>query len=258
MESRDEILRELKDIAPKLAALPKTNLYRLPHGYFENFKTVMLHHVKMADATQEITVIAPALSKLDKQKEDVPAGYFANFSANLLNKVRAEEALNELSQIAPVLSKLEKVNLYEAPANYFSTLPVQLAKAVKAKQKEPAITMPPVLHEINAVLERIGAIVFKPRYAFAFSGMATMVIISAMLFTKIEECNDLDCKFAQLSDEELNSYITNNQDEFHRSIMDISTDDKRLLNRNAKGDLSFDDYVSQQISDDELSDMMLD
>jgi hypothetical protein len=253
MKSREEILRELLEIAPKLASLDKVEFYKVPEKYFTYFQKRMLDKVKTNEVTEELKSFAPNLSGLDKQIETpIPANYFTAFSSGVLNKIRANEAANELSQIAPVLSTLEKVNIYQAPANYFKALPQRLSQVVSDERVQQTATMPAWLRSINLVLESVTNIIFKPRYAFAFSGFAAVLIICTMVFINTQKNNDLNVRFASLSSEELDTYIANNSDDFQKSVLDVSTDEKKLLNKDAKGEINF------AVTDEELNNALLD
>src|SRR5580700_1455001 len=100
METRDDILKELKEIAPKLASLDKTNPYVEPENYFLNFKNSILEKVKLNEVREELKVVAPSLLGLEKNfSVEVPVTYFGNFSGDLLKKIRTNEVANELLEI---------------------------------------------------------------------------------------------------------------------------------------------------------------
>src|ERR1700691_10765 len=106
METRDDILNELKEIAPQLALLTKTNPYILPDNYFLNFGKLMLEKVKMNEVQEELKALAPELAKIEKQLAFVTAEkeleYFNNFPLQLMQKIRSEDVANELAAVAPM------------------------------------------------------------------------------------------------------------------------------------------------------------
>lgn len=230
METREDILKELKAIAPKLAAMEKTNPYQVDESYFLNFKNAMLERIMLAPttATEELKGVAPLLSEIKKTaKVEVPANYFSSFSGGLIEKIRIAEVKNELAQIAPCLSELEKVNALQVPANYFSSFPAKMQQLVSQKQ-EAESRQPAWIESLNASLDKLIAVVFKPKYSLAFSGFATMLILGVMLLTKVQQCEDLDCKFAKLSTDEINSYLDNKSDAYGDEIFEMKVDDKAL------------------------------
>lgn len=264
METRDDILKELREIAPELAALHKVSFYIAPENYFLNFSAGILERAKQRDVQEELTALAPALSKLKEQAPTVPATYFTTFSSSLLHKIRAEEISRELAEIAPTLSGLQKVNLYKAPEGYFASFPAQMQKQTAAAEARPESAVPGWLSQLNALLDNLAGALFKPQYTFAFAGSAAMVMIIAMMFFKVEtvveECakDDLLCQLDKVSSEDLEAYFATHTDEFSRSVLDVSVDDKRLQKAVGVSKGSIDEVLLNSISDDELNSAVLD
>ena len=229
METRDDILKELREIAPQLASLEKANAFQLPEGYFTGFADMMLNQVKPVDAKQELQVLAPSLSKLQKPvNADIPVAYFNDFSSRLLNQVRADEVARELAAVAPKLSGLQKVNTLEAPANYFSSFADRAMSNVTALT-QPQMTGPDKWMEgLNVFLDGIINTIFKPGYSMAFAGMATTLILGVLMFVKVQQCDDLDCKLAQISTEDINSYLDNKSDAYADEVFEMNLDNKGL------------------------------
>jgi hypothetical protein len=230
METRNDILKELQEIAPKLALLEKTNPYKLPEGYFLKFKDTVLQRVQLGDVKAELNVLAPELSKIKAvvSEEEVPATYFSSFSEKLLTQIRLNESVNELHEIAPELAKLEKVNAFEVPANYFNALPQQILGRVQQQSKAAVPASSGWVRSLNELLDKIGGFVFQPKYSVAFAGVATSVIMVAMLFSKTQQCNDFDCKLAQLSNDEINNYIENKSDVYSDEIFEMNLNQNLL------------------------------
>lgn len=210
METREKILNELKEIAPTLASVPKVNLYTVPEGYFDAFAANFFQQININEVNAELSNVAPVLAKAGKKEQvEVPTGYFKSFPLELLNKIRAEEAASELQAVAPMLSGLQKPALPEVPSNYFALFPTQMVRQIAVAQKPTQTTdMPQWLSAINRSIERVTTTIFKPKYSFAFAATASVIIVSAVLMLKVQQnCADIDCKMAQLSDQELNTYL---------------------------------------------------
>lgn len=209
MEEYKEILNELREIAPALARLKKTNFFKAPEGYFTDFNAQLLEKIGVT----ELKTVAPALSKIHKiATATVPAAYFNTLPNELINKIRAAEVKGELAEIAPALSQLEKAGVFAAPAGYFSSLPEQLLKKVQPKSASRSAVAPGFISSLDTLLNRLGAALFKPKYTVAFAGVATSLIIAGMLFFHVQQGNDLDCRFAQLSNDEINNYLSTHPD----------------------------------------------
>jgi hypothetical protein len=227
METREDILKELRELAPHLASLEKVNAYSVPESYFLNFKNIMLEQVKPVDAKQELQVLAPSLLKIEKPlNAELPAAYFTDFKSKLLDKVRAEEVAKELAVIAPRLSVLEKVNTLEAPVNYFNSFPQRVLLDIQARQQAPVRSAKNWIDGLNEMLDSVINVIFKPKYSMAFAGFATMGIMAVFMFVKVQQCNDLDCRFAQLSTDEINNYLDNKSDAYSDEVFEMNLDTK--------------------------------
>ena len=229
METRDDILKELREIAPQLESLEKVNAYQLPDDYFVNFTNMMLEQVRPVDIKQELQVLAPSLLKLTKSANaEIPAAYFAEFTKGLIQQIRVEDVAKELAVVAPKLSALPKVNAFEAPVNYFSNFADRALADVTAQATPQQADPNKWAESLNAFLDGIINAVFKPKYTIAFAGMATTIILGVLMFVKVEQCDDVDCKLAQLSTEEINSYLDNKSDAYSDEVFEMNLDNKGL------------------------------
>lgn len=256
METRENILKELKEVAPVLASMPKVNLYSVPDGYFDAFATNFFQQMSAGKVKTELETIAPVLAGAGKKEmAEVPSGYFKSFPLELLNRIRAEEVARELQQTAPILSGLQKPVLPEVPADYFSSFPTKMMQQVAVAQKTtPRTTMPQWIETINQGLEKLLSVVFKPKYSFAFAATASVIILSAVFLLKVQQnCADIECKMAQLSDEELNSYLQETEYLNSPEIFELNPEVGSL----PAEDISAMKAVFSNLSDEELNNAML-
>lgn len=201
---------------------------------------------KFDEKFKELKEVAPELSKLDKKNfGEVPVNYFTSFSDAMMAKLRKEE----LAEVAPTLAQLEKVNTLKVPANYFKAFPQQMLKKISAEQKTIAVLKPNPVSSLNNILERIANVIFKPKYSFAIAGMASMVVVIAMLWIKPAPCTDLDCKLASLSTQEINSYLENTSDAYSDEVFETTS-------ANVVDDHPYTDAM-KDISDAELNKALL-
>ena len=229
METREDILKELTEIAPKLASLEKANHYQLADSYFLNFTNMMLQQVKPVDAKQELQVLAPALAKLKKPvNAEVRATYFTDFTSKLLQQVRADEVARELATVAPRLATLQKLNTVEVPANYFSSFADRAMGNVTAEVEGPVVRPNQLLDGLNVFLDGIINAVFKPKYTIAFAGIATTLILGVLMFVKVQQSDDLDSRFAQLSTAEIDNYLENKSDAYSDEVFEMNLETKGL------------------------------
>jgi len=127
MTIRQEILQEIKEIAPMLAAIEKKNPFRVPQGYFDSNEEV----VNQVCTEKEVEL--PAVLRFAKGVNPfrAPEGYFeANQSALMHAVSSSEEAMPD------VLQKLRQSDPFQVPQAYFETNQTALLSAVSNKEEE--------------------------------------------------------------------------------------------------------------------------
>jgi hypothetical protein len=86
MNNKTKILQELQKTAPLLASVNKTNVFRVPHNYFDGLANVILSKINVSQNTQtnELGDIAPTLLSIGKQNVyTIPKNYFKTFQVNI-------------------------------------------------------------------------------------------------------------------------------------------------------------------------------
>ncbi|MBL0310307.1 MAG: hypothetical protein IPP77_11725 [Bacteroidetes bacterium] len=202
---------------------------------------------------KELKEVAPGLAKLDKSSVgEVPVDYFKSFAVDMMKKIRAEEVAAELSSVAPELARLGKTSVLEAPpAAYFQSVPSSVLQRIKSEEKIKETSPNGWMVSINVFFDRIADSIFKPKYSVAFAGFATMIILAVMMLIKVEDqCKDVDCQMAQISNAELNSYFATHSDEFNTSLLDYTPKEKMPESKVRS--------VLSDVSDKELNDAILD
>lgn len=136
MENRQQILEELRVVAPVLAEAGSNIPYMAPNGYFTSFPGVVMEYI-----TQEAV-----LKNASAPTYEVPDGYFGNLPASILAAALKEGkpymALEgELSEAAPLLNSLSKENIFAAPLGYFANADFVTA-AIGGKSRGKVIGLP--------------------------------------------------------------------------------------------------------------------
>jgi len=131
MNSRINILNELRGISPFLASLPFTQPYQdVPEGYFEGLVDEILLQVRGEDQNSAI------LGEADKVAPyEVPEGYFQDFPALIIQRIKSNEKENsdeELETLSPLLGGLKKKNTFQVPQGYFDDLSGNAIAGAKA------------------------------------------------------------------------------------------------------------------------------
>lgn len=125
METKNDILHELQERSPLLAAIPRLNIYTVPDGYFDSIS------ITVWACLQEEKGIFPALKAFDKPA--IPPGYFDNLSSAVLDKIKLQQtADDELAEISPMLLAIQKVNVFNVPPGYFDGIDPVIADKITA------------------------------------------------------------------------------------------------------------------------------
>jgi hypothetical protein len=132
MKQSKEILAELSEISPSLAAAALGHPFTVPADYFSVLPSEILAEVE-AELAVPVNTATPYV---------IPANYFSSLAENILTGVQAasKENFDDLSGIAPVLAGLDKRETFRVPAGYFSENAALLQGVVqKNYYKKPAI-----------------------------------------------------------------------------------------------------------------------
>ena len=120
MESRNEILTELLEIAPFLGRACAWDVpYAAPAGYFEDFADILLYRIrfetegygeiKNVSSPEEIAEISPLLAGLrNKNTYQVPSGYFQNLNTPIHT---AEKSQSELFTISDINTTKKRISI---------------------------------------------------------------------------------------------------------------------------------------------------
>lgn len=261
MESTNDILNELKDLSPVLAAMEKVNVFTVPEGYFErlsgdivagigyekgitatissdvrttdvpdgyfeNLAETILAKVKGENAADELRTLSPMLYSIQHENVfDVPQGYFEGLSEAILSKVKNENAADELRTLSPVLYSIQNENVFEVPQGYFEGLGEEVLNKV---QPQPKVV----------VMKRRTTTFFKYAVAAAFTGVMALGVfkftnpsvkdklpdyVSAGL--KIE---DVDQELSKLSDDAIVKYLEASGSDVKTALVANSVDGNEL------------------------------
>lgn len=144
MQISKNILSELQELSPLLAAQERVNVFTVPHGYFDVLSDDIL-------ATLGENVPGPVTGMAD-----VPAGYFDHLADSILSKIKAQQNTDtpELRTLSPMLYSIQGEQVFEVPAGYFDTFATGMLQRVKALQKQVDATdelkeLSPVLHSLQ-------------------------------------------------------------------------------------------------------------
>jgi DNA-binding FrmR family transcriptional regulator len=217
---REEILNELKQIAPTLAGVERVDILGVPENYFSGIQSRIFDAIKAGNAAEELKSIAPGLAAISKvQEREVSAGYFSSLSSNVLGKIRMSESGSELEAIAPALAAVSKAK-EAVTAGYFSQMQSNVLKQVKQAGKPAEAS---VLQRINTWVDSVLQPLFSPQLTFAMASVLTVVLVGWLAIAQNNKPASAGVSFTaaieKVSRDEVKDYIAANMDEFDYSLM---------------------------------------
>lgn len=216
----EEILNELKQIAPTLAGVERMDALGVPENYFSGIQSRVFDAIKAENATEELKSLAPGLAAITKvQEREVPAGYFTSLSSDILGKIRASEAAHELEALAPALAAISKPEV-AMPAEYFSRMQSGVLKQIKQAEKPVKAS---VFQSINAWIDSLLQPLFSPQLTFAMASVLTVVLVGWIAIAQSNKPVDTSANFTaaieSVSRQEVKDYIAANIDDFDDNLM---------------------------------------
>jgi hypothetical protein len=219
MENRIDILNELKELSPTIAAIEKVNVFRVPQGYFEHLGADILMGIETESGSAKNT--SPI--------GDVPAGYFDTLAGSILAKIKTpetEDAATEIRALSPMLYSIQNEHVFEVPTGYFENLSETVLNSVNPRTK--VVTM-----------KRRTTTFFKYAVAAAFTGVMALGVFKFTGNTneKIElpeyvtaglKVQDVDQELAKISDADIVKFLEANGTDVKTAMVAGSIDENEL------------------------------
>lgn len=248
MNTRTDILDELKALSPLLAAIEKINVFSVPAGYFDSISETVLAGIQEEDIA--------SLNGFSKDTVfEIPNGYFDSLSSNILNRIKAEQpvaASDELRVLSPMLYSIQNQNVFEVPAGYFDIVSTAILHKLKP---QPA--------KVVAMHKRTSF------FKYAIAAMVTGILaLGVYKFVDKPGHNNSNQSIASL-DPSIQKGIKMNEKQFDQTLDTLSEDDiANYLDKNSNdadvAELSSDiddnnlPSPDQYLSDDKTLDNYLD
>ncbi len=219
MTEKELILQELESISPLLANVPCVNVYKVDVNYFDGLK-----------AELQARIIADSFAG-SNQKIEVPVGYFDNLSTTVLQRIKAlenNEVLKELEEVSPVVAAIGITNVYQVPQGYFEQL------AFVNKNTAAVVKMNP-LRKIFKYAAAAAVVGFISVGAFKFINRDVSLTMDANTAAVVKQANEIikngsfDAELENISDKDLEKYLSQNGEDVSAALVASSTDDEEKL-----------------------------
>lgn len=224
MDHNNEILQELKDLAPALIPLQKRQVYAVPVGYFENFSEEVRGQLK--EETSEIFT-------LPRVTMTVPSGFFEGFAGSVLQKIKKSDltAAEELKELSPALSATGNDNVFTVPASYFKNFPDMLLSQVQKPAKVVTMKSRSVFARYAAAAVITGILGLSTFSLLNSRNEADQVNVTALAMAEaknIIQTNSFDRVMETVSDEEIVGFLQREGQDVEAALVASSIDSKEL------------------------------
>lgn len=239
MESRIDILNEIKALSPLLAAIEKLNVFIVPEGYFNFFSDDVLAILKEENSSIKFGNDIHSAA-------NVPEGYFDSLADIVLARVKEKQDIadfNELRTLSPMLYSIQNENVFTVPQGYFETLSNKINDKVKPQQAK-IIT-----------LRKRSQIFIKYAVAAAFTGMMALGVFKFSGSPENEvpkyvtdglKAHNVDEELSQISEVDIIKYLQANGENIDaQTVANQTLDEKDLPNQSdyLMDDKALDKYM---------------
>ena len=225
METRIDILNELKELSPLIAGMEKVNIFTIPVGYFDTVPGDII-----ASLREENSSLINSVS--GHPTFDVPSGYFDNLADTILAKLKTgqNEWAGELREMSPMLYSIQNENVFEVPAGYFESLPgIMLEKLVPQQAKVVTIRRRSFSFMKYAVAAAFTGIMALGVFKFTGSTKETVVVDPVVAEgTRIANENRFDEELAKITDADIVKYLEANSSNVDAALVANTVDEKEL------------------------------
>ena len=282
MESRIDILKELKELSPVIAGMEKVNVFTVPSGYFERLGDDILVTINEGRSNLLSNITTPSSIQ-------VPKGYFESLADNILNKIKEQEsALEELCSLSPMLHSIQNENVFTVPQGYFELLSGAVLNKIKTAETpaEELGSLSPMLYSIqnenvftvpkgyfenlpNEILNTVApqqakVVTIQKRTVTFFKYAVAAVFTGAMVLgvfkftqnknsidpiiangTQIAKENKFDEELAKINDVDIIKYLENNNEDVDAALVANTVDENELPSREdyLNDDKALDKYL---------------
>ena len=220
MENNIDILNELKELSPTIAAIKKVNVFTVPEGYFEYLGADILMGIETENGSGNTA------SSVD----DVPAGYFDTLAGSILAKIKtqqADDAATEIRALSPMLYSIQNEHVFEVPTGYFDTLGETVLNTVN-----PQVKVVSMKRHTTAFFKYAVAAAFTGVMAlgvFKFTGNSTEKIeLPAYVKIGMNDIKDVDQELAKIADDDIVKYLEANGTDVKTAMVAGSIDENEL------------------------------
>lgn len=263
MNNKNDILNELKTLAPTLAGVEKINCFKIPGNYFSHKmpKVSAVSNIldeQVAHTSKDFVyldlmseILADSFSHLKEAKVfKVPNDYFENLTEDVVDYKNAALAIDDIEN-SIAFDETFQVNNYAVPQNYFNNLSqnilnkindernAHLSDELVSQLNDTAFSLPENYfeHLSQSILNKIKQpekstkiiSLQKIRNVLAIAATLAVFIAGAWFLNSGETASTLSVndQIMQLSVNDIEAYIASNAYEFENELLaeDLNDED---------------------------------
>ena len=223
MNTREDIITEIKSISASLAAIPFVNVFTVNEAYFKTLPEIIISQINVGKDIHSA------------KKLSVPEGYFETLAVNILNKIHSIEnnVAAELSEISPLLANIHNKETYTVPQGYFNKL--SFAVDQRKTVKVISINKPGSFFKYAAAAVITGLLGLSIVNIVATNNSDNHKILTAEIMPVTTNSNtvvlngNFDEALNNISEIEIEQYLQNNGHDVKAALVASSTDDIEKL-----------------------------
>ncbi len=155
----------------------------------------------------------------ERKKENlfiVPENYFSSVEHNVMEKIYAESVSAELKNSS--LKEIKKQEVFDVPYGYFERLPNEILQKTSRKKSQS------ILEGVNEYFQYS----FRLTHLLAATPMLAVMILAILVLTKPADVIENDSAIAQVSNEEISNYLSENISSLDESSIVAQMDDNSI------------------------------
>lgn len=190
------------------------------------------------DIQNELKQLSPLLAEWKKENLfTVPENYFSSVKENVMEKIYSESVNSELQNSS--LKEFKKQEVFDVPYGYFERLPNEILQKTSRKKSSS------VFESVSEYFQYS----FRLTHLLAATPMLAVMILAIVVLTKPADLIETDSAIAQVSNEEISNYLSENISSLDESSIVAQMDDNTI------GKLSTGIEQERSASDESLIDV---
>lgn len=256
----NNILNELRELSPAVAAIPRVNVFSVPEGYFDHLPALLLLQTSDPDAGSMSNATVPdgyfdslastIIARIKKESlvDDeystllagignnnlftVPQGYFEELPSAIMHRIK-NEVVAETGEISGLVAAIGNKNVFTVPEDYFNTLSADIRSKLAKPAKVVQMGGFRKYARYAAAAVVTGLIALSTIFIFnnkpAGTGMNATTVAALEDARSIIQTNSFDKEMASLSDADIVNFLESKGQDVDAALVASLTEDEKKL-----------------------------